>query len=428
MKIRGRVLVGALAVLVVAVLATAAIIVLRRADGPGSKAAASAADTATAPYVLKPLPHANPGFGWRISLKDISPTADSLGSRLGAVGNRAFFHSEGDSGKSWVYAIDLAAGTMAFPVVELDKESPDCLLNGPSVVLCLDSDFEVGKGLVKSAWVIDTDTGEVSYHGPTDIEYSQLDRIGQYAVGRTDGQGWWGVGAKAERTWQVPGSGNPLDDNTAPTLPPQRLVTAGDDHKVVFSVIDGRILSRDAGAQTQVYPGGYVDVANDSDAARFYDESGALLNTVDGHGGLSVVSAPGSESVVLEAGGKKWLLVDRTGTQYAAFDAVSRVGTDMVRVVGGRLLAADYGDTVTQYDPKTGATVNKCSDTVLGDLVGTDGTVFLFTPLVGSPARAVDLDSCKVLWEFDTENRRLFAEADTVLIGDDEGITTLASP
>lgn len=425
-------LLGAGALLLVAIV-IAVLVLSAGLNGGVKRTDPAAAPEPIAPQLFKGLPRAKPAEGWRITPKDVSPKADSMGSRLGAVENREFFYIEGDSGASWVYGIDASTGKLLYPAVEIDTESPKCWLNAPSSVLCLHGDFDVATGYVKTAWVIDITTGKTTYRGSTDVEESSVEQIGQYAIGHTTGQGWWGIGAKGERTWRVTGSGNAYSDSRAPTLPPQRLMAGklDDGHTVIFAVADGRVLSREAGAETQVYAGGYADSDAQLTKVRFYDEAGALLQTVGGQepGAARIVSKPRSESVVVAVNTptRRWLAFDHTGKQYADFLEPEGGGlsNNGMQVIGGRLLSQEYGDGVKQYDMKTGAELNECQNLRTDDIVGTDGTVYVAQPLL-APAHAVDITTCQDLWTLEGENRSVIRVKDTLLIYDyNNGISAL---
>ena len=86
------------------------------------------------------------------------------------------------------------------------QRAPQCFLNGPAAVLCVDDERQRSR-----AWVIDVPSGRESYSGPTDLRTFgaslRVKQIGIYAVADTSDQGIYGVGAKAETTWFVPGDG-----------------------------------------------------------------------------------------------------------------------------------------------------------------------------------------------------------------------------
>lgn len=405
---------------VIALIAALVYFVAIRNTDPAAPVAAP-----TEPQLLAPISRSAPEQGWRITPRDISAKADSTGTRIGEVADRVFFHSEG-SDASWVYGINTTTGKLLYPAVQIDKESARCFLNGPEAIVCLYTGYSIGKGTVNTAWVIDTSSGKITYNGTTDVQDTSLTQVGQYAVGSTIGEGWWGVGAKGERTWRVPGSGNPGLINTkfAPTLPAQRL-TAGEldgDRTVIFAVADGRVLTREASKEPQIYPGGYTDTNPEHTTARIYDESGAVLNTIDGQGPNSVriVSTPISESVVLAVGTStpRWRIFDRTGKQYADFEQPNGANfNNGLQVIGGRLLAQNYGDTITSFDMKTGAQLKECDNIHTTDLVGTDSNIYIFQATSEGP-KAVDITTCQVLWTLEGKHH-MAINANGVLLLDD---------
>lgn len=379
----------------------------------------------SSPELLKPLTRATPVLGAKITVHDIAAQATDMGSRIGVAGNRLHMLSEGE-GKSWVYTVDTSTGKLAYPPVEIGSDSAKCLQNGPGVVLCVASRLVLGRSESdKTAWVIDTTTGKITYQGSTDVDDYALDQVGQYAVGHTLNTGWWGIGGHGERTWNVAGSGSgSLADNHTPTLPAQRLAAGEIDkqHTVIFSVIDGHVVAQDGGAEPQVYPGGFVTVDAARTQARIYDETGTVLNTIDGPGENTVrwASTTSSEAVVLSVGPApaQWRIFDRAGKQTAAFPEPSFGSSNNgVQVIGGHLFTREYGDNIKQYDPKTGAPVNECDKFQVLDITGTDGTVFLLAPY-GQDAQAVDISTCQVLWTLPAKDRVLIKVNDTIVVND----------
>ncbi|SIH22911.1 Uncharacterised protein [Mycobacteroides abscessus subsp. abscessus] len=406
----------------VALLAALVYVVAPKAGKPTDPAAAQAP---IEPQLLAPISRTTPEQGWRITPHDISPKADSIGTRIGEAGDRVFFHSEG-SDASWVYGINTTTGKLLYPAVQIDEESARCFLNGPGAIVCLYTGYVVGKGTVNTAWVIDTGTGKITYQGTTDVQDTALTQVGQYAVGSTIGEGWWGIGAQGERTWRVPGSGNPglINTKLAPTLPAQRL-TGGEldgDRTVIFAVADGRVLTREASKEPQIYPGGYADTNPEHTTAHIYDENGAVLNTIDGQGPNSVriVSTPISEAVILAVGTStpRWRIFDHTGKQYADFDQPSSGGSNNgLQVIGGRLFAQNYGDTISTFDMKTGAQLKECDSIHTTGLVGTDSNTYIFEAL-GEGPKAVDITTCQVLWTLEGKDRMAINTNGTLLLDD----------
>ncbi|BBZ15149.1 hypothetical protein [Mycobacterium branderi] len=210
-----------------------------------------------------PSMRVQPGPGWRTTATDLGLPAltpgDARPSRIatdedafeswpfvGNLGDDAYFRasSAGGPGREWWLAgINVRDGHRLFPAVPLPvspgKPAPRCYLNGPDAVLCLTRDIDN-----VTAWVIDAQTGRVSYTGPTDLRtYSgklAVHQIGIYAVAMTQFQGVYGIGPKAETTWFIPGDGDvdqlyaPPHDTETLTLASQTTPGRGSDGRVVF--------------------------------------------------------------------------------------------------------------------------------------------------------------------------------------------------
>ena len=192
---------------------------------------------------------------------------------VGNLGDDAYFVAGSPRAPDtqwWLIGVNVHDGRRLFAPVKLNVGTwaPECFLNGPKTVLCLSDDAESG-----TAWVIDAQSGSVSYTGPTDLRTYPakltVHQVGIYAVAETQFQGVFGVGPNAETTWFVPGDGSVHQNyqsahDTAPlTLASQGTPGRGSFGNVVFSLSDGAVVKPelDADAQQQmtvIYPGGFA--------------------------------------------------------------------------------------------------------------------------------------------------------------------------
>ncbi|BDX29721.1 hypothetical protein TUM20985_02680 [Mycobacterium antarcticum] len=321
-------------------------------------------------------------------------------------------------GWQWsLIGVDTVAGQRSFDPVPLDAgpTAPYCFLNGPTALLCLRGNVRDGVAQSSTAWIIDAVTGTVTYTGLSDLQVSPgklgVRQVGLYALAGTLGQGIYGIGAKAETTWFVPGKGSLQPGFSETGLAPQTLATqeAGGDRTEVFSVVDGTVITPDVtpGRRTfsaATYPGGFaVEVSADErsstpDGVEFFDETGRRLGAVEGSGFLS----PGPADVpIVESSPQSTVFSDR-GELLAE---ISRFGPgDVAILVGARLLTSVAGSVTEQYDLTTGQRGKDCK-VYLGGYLATDGKAALFesgNPNVGLVTKAIDLATCDVLWSIES--------------------------
>ncbi|MCX2712751.1 hypothetical protein [Mycolicibacterium sp. J2] len=366
-----------------------------------------------------------PTAGWRLTLADTgvpnpAPSAAYLFANdanpflsdpyIGNLGDRAYF-MVGNIGASapqwWLVAIDANNGSRAFPPIPLaaSESRPRCYLNGPDTVLCLTD----GIGPT-TAWVVDSQTGLVTYTGPTSLTvYSSkfiMEQVGIYAVATKQDQGVYGIGPTAQTTWFVPGSGmisdsirNPLDFEP-PTLASQA-AGRGADRQITFSLRDGTVIRPEIAADKQqgdtaIYPGGFaaeVATARDVGDIEFFDESGkragrnGVAGTLGGSNGLPLVN--------LTAGG--WALFNAQGELLMQQSAPKRADA---AVIGDFLVVS--GDEPTdnrQFDMTSGTEMKACS--LPTGFFASDGRVALGSDGyadTGRTLRAVDLSTCGTRW------------------------------
>jgi len=243
------------------------------------------------------IPAAPPGPGEQ---SRIATNTDPFESHpfIGSIDDRAYFLASSPAIPAqqwWLVGIDARGGRSLFPPVALDLSSaaPECLLNGPTTMLCIRDDGDTRNTVQGGiAWVVDVDRGAVTFTGPTDLRtYPRtlnVVQVGVYAIAESMNKGVYGVGPKAETTWFVPGDGSVdkryIDngDGAPPTIGSQTTSGRGSLGKVAFSLSDGRVISpelKDNAQQqtTVVYPGGFaanVVAGENLSDVQFFDDSG----------------------------------------------------------------------------------------------------------------------------------------------------------
>lgn len=376
--------------------------------------------------------------GWRASaaglgLPDgsIIAAADRAQTAFaGSLGDRGYFVAGGSGTASpqwWLIGFDVRDGHRLFAPVQLSTtaKQPECFLNGPTTLLCLYDDAQTA-----TAWVIDAQTGSVSFTGPTELRLRpptrNVKQVGIFAIAETDDEGVYGVGPKADTTWFVPGDGAvsttliPNVDAGPQTLAAQTTAGQRSATQVVFSLADGAVITPelDENARTLravVYPGGFaVELTghrNGSstatpDGIAFFNESGKRVGGMETAGELAInspslpiiVSSP--ESTVFTADG-------RAIAQIPDFDVRSGA-----RVVGTQLFI-DESDSPSfprwqQFDLLTSEKGKACEVDMGWRYLGTDGSVGVFrvlNPDAGLAAKAVNLTTCETVWTLPAEVR-----------------------
>ena len=365
--------------------------------------------------------------GWRITTADLglprnTESQIALGNRptdprpfIGNIGGRAYFLADsGSKGERqwWLTGVDVQSGQPLFDAVRLgsDRQTPDCFLNGPDKVLCLD-------GAVASiAWVIDGLSGSVDYKGPTDLQEKlgtlTVHQVGTYAVATNQNEGVYGIGPHAETTWFVPGDGSVSTvESSRPAAAAQTLTAQLEANPrtyifTVFSVADGRVIEPeiDEGytlGKPVFYTGGFVAEVNNPDGIpveiAFFDESGKRLNEYEGAGsaGDSPVDLP--------------VIGPNSDDRYTVF---STEGQPLIEVPGGTLhlvgttLMVDTGNSrdfpeLHLYNMRDGSATGAVCDYLMHNYIGTDGSTLVFAvhnPRAEVLATASDLHSCERLW------------------------------
>lgn len=444
--VRRRWKIALAALLVVAVVVSALLVVWWNRGGGGARPVWQQ----PAQVFLSSSMRVQPVPGWRINVADLglpgatpgmtggsSITTDDDPSEstplIGYVGDSAYFVARTPRTPDtqwWLVGLSVRDGRRMFPPVPLDNASapPDCFLNGPTMLLCLRDDGDLRNNTDGGvAWVIDTQAGNVSYFGPTDLRSypgeRNVQQVGIYAVAESMDKGVHGVGPTAEPTWFIPGDGS-VDQNygtggdvTAPPIATATTAGPGSNTKVVFSLTDGSVISpesdeglRQLGAQ--IYPGGFAVemTAEDNrtlyhpDEVWFFDNTGKRLDRVD----VSAELARSSPDIPIVASSPESVVYSVDGRPIAE---VPHIGVDTsTRLVGSRLFVDETESPAFprwgQYDLKTGVKGKTCEFDMGYRYLGTDGSVGVFridNPEVGLVAKAVDFATCDTLWELPSQ-------------------------
>jgi hypothetical protein len=383
--------------------------------------------------------------GWQISGEQLGLPAGGVPKLIGNVGDRGYFLGITGTGW-WLAGVDVATGKRLFPAVELGRSDDalgfNCFVNGPTMVLCIREDRDPNKPA--RAWVVDTDHGSTIFDGPTELRIPPFDnhptveQRGDYALATVSGVGVYGVGARGELTWFVPGNGRLSQqkgwESDAQPLPLAIQGGPGSSTTdVVFSVADGKVVKPEVSQSDQlgqavVYPGGlgYEYSASggfSSDQVAFFDDAGALLSRPDLKGNLLVGSldipmmTTPSQDVVLTLSGRKLL------------ELATTPGLD-ARLIGQRLFIAAGGDDRTwrQYDLQSGGSGKTCDINDFGTYyIASDGEVAV---LIGDDSAAVgyDLTTCDKLWSLPPAGQEVWRVNTTLVERINDELFSLVAP
>jgi hypothetical protein len=386
----------------------------------------------------KPVP------GWRLSASDIGlPPEVPVGSLFASTDDNAYFVTDktdahGLSPMGWLYGVDIHTGKMLFPPIELKDFRGDpfgeCYGNGPGVAVCLTSgDPELG--LPQLVWVVDLEHGQVTFSGPTDLfpqSESGTDKyvvraIGNYhgetrLVAARKGEGIYGIGPNAERTWFVPGGGEIFDAGYRQVndIPPVTISMQNprpsepDAPYRVFSVLDGTDLTPTAPPGTiirkaLVYSGGFAYSFHESgkpDGLLFYDTAGKQIGRYqDKKSSMTPVENSALPLARLQADPAQWQAFSATGKLLLSFPS-PHVGV-YFKVIGTKIYA-DQGDTENhwqQWDLVTGASGPICELSLQYDYVGSDGKIVIVGGGVDTDfVQAVDPSTCATAWKLTAQD------------------------
>jgi hypothetical protein len=303
----------------------------------------------------------------------------------------------------WLVGVDATNGHRLFPSVKLNASAwmPRCFFNGAAVV-CISDDRTAA-----TAWVIDGQSGEVTYNGPTNVRLItgklKAAQFGNYLVAATKGEGLYGVGSHGETTWFVPGAGvvaNHIGDIAFQGGRSEGPVT-------MFSLQDGRVLAPQFPKGANMGSWGDFDGGFAADFRaplgqpfiQFFDTVGRLTNNerIDGRrvggttGNLTAVEQEDGFGIYGPSGDK---LLDVSGDPPAG-----------MQLIGTTLWVGKTGDADTAgfqpYDLRTGDKGKPCAFELVDGYLGTDGSVFVRSPRdikSANLAMAYDLTTCDRVW------------------------------
>jgi len=420
-----------LVVAVVAVVATVAIVVTTRHGVTpfiGRPNWTPPAQTLLASSMAK-----EPVQGWTVNLDGLGLPADSKIATsddaawsqplVGTLDEGAYFLAktpDSSGSRWWLVGVDTRSGQKLFAPTELTvgADVPKCMTNGPAALLCLLDDVQNAVVVGSTAWVVDARTGAVTYTGPAGVHVTgdrSVHPVGIYAVATTDGEGVYGVGPSAEPTWFVPGDGrlpgSPTVDlvTSPPTQTTQGTGDSTSNRKVVFSVVDGSVITPDLSPQRNprsaiVYPGGFavhVEPAESSpshtDGVEFFDDRGKQLGSADIEGSF----APFPTGLPIVTSGSDATVFSPRGDELAKVSGYSDTSTFLV---GPTLFVEDssrYETAWRRVDLSTGTTRDMNCQTSMEGFLGSDGAVGVFergNPNIGLVTNGIDLSSCEVRW------------------------------
>lgn len=410
---------------------------------------------------------------WRLTGADVGlPPGEDTGRMFASSGSKAYFVSysiEGQGVRGWVYGVDTRSGSVLFPAITMEGYQGggrgECFSNGPGVGVCL-TEADATEGTSDQAWVFDLERGVITYNGPTvlradgDVPFEvhpmgNPQRGQAWLVATVEGKGVYGVGAKAEPTWFVPGSGRlHYLDRTVEEFPPVtvgvQLPTAvakkpgeqiSAEEKVwrVFSVIDGEDLTPEPPAgltidKAEAYSGGFAYQFQEyakSAGVLFYDDDGKMIAREQPEGSnLLAMYSTGMPVMWHQSSPSTWQVFTATG--HHVIDIPATDVTTNFRVIGQNIYVKQPGlfGTQSQWQQwnlltgQPGATCNIMLDSV--EYIGSDGKVALTkTGLGRAPIIATDLSTCRSLWEI-TDASRVLHVGDGLIKETGDGIGGLA--
>lgn len=358
-----------------------------------------------------PSMRANPVPGWKTDIATLGlPPASTItagndpsGPIIRTGSSRAYLtaSSPGPTPQWWLTGVDAADGRRLFAPVALNMttRAPSCFINGASVVCIAEDDDRA------TAWVIDRQTGQMTYTGPTDVRLTSWEKrsarqAGNYLVAVTEKQGIYGVGPQAETTWFVPGAGvvGSHNDDTA------FQGTGREGSATMFSLKSGEVIQPQfpdgVGSRgATFFEGGFAEQFTEKpgdDFVQFFDTAGKLTinKRFDGKlggttGNLIGIADSDSYGIYTLQGDK---LLDLAGGR--------------IQLIGTTLWVSEK-DKVTQstafrpYDMRTGDKGEPCEFDLSTGYLGSDGTVAVRAPVNPKSdllADAWDLSTCERVW------------------------------
>lgn len=353
--------------------------------------------------------------GWTVTVSQLELPPGTVVRPIGNIGNRGMFLGITDEGW-WLVGIDVTSGRRLFGPVRLGPEGGatdfNCYVNGPPAVLCIRQGPDPNQP--STAWIVDTDSGTVTFDGPTNLRLAaadgqpQVEQIGDFVVAGVDGKGMYGVGARGELTWFVPGSGHLTAQFTRSARDiassTHAVQGSGGVEDVVFSVTDGRVFKPNVPqnsllGRALVYPGGFAyeyTPADDifDDRVAFFDDAGEKISDPSSQGKLD----EGSRDLPMLSSPAKRTVLTINGRQL--LELPPSLPTVDARLIGSRFYVAADAEQRNwqQFDLDTGAAGKTCEGDSLGPYyIASDGEVAVATG-DRSPAQGIDLATCDVLW------------------------------
>lgn len=397
---------------------------------------------------VKPVP------GWRLSVAELGlPRGSRIATDpmpvrshpfIGNIDERAFFlasSGEPSAPQWWLAGVSVETGAPLFPAIPLNPgDNPDCFLNGPDALLCITTEIEN-----RTAWVIDSHSGAITYTGPTDLNIRPSDlnvqQVGIYAVAESVDEGVYGVGSRAETTWFVPGAGDmsPLYvrglDIAQPPMAYQTVLGFNAFDRTLFSVVVIEPEMRDNFEMINIllYPGGFAAEVRPRDYSsapqvRLYDAAGRRMSDID----FGISGMPSQPVFDMPA------LHDETWRYFTPHgELIAETAEPPVRLVGSRLIV-DANEFSTrswdQYDIHTGAKGKRCGNLDMDSgYIGYDGTSIAVTSdgngTIGLDTEATDFDTCARLWTISSPpgSSRYVWRINTTLVQLSDGGTELMS-
>ncbi|MCV7134307.1 hypothetical protein H7J06_15050 [Mycobacterium hodleri] len=330
----------------------------------------------------------------------------------------------------WLAGVDARDGHRLFPPVALNagQRPPSCFANGRAVV-CVAEDSAAA-----TAWVVDGDTGMLTYMGRTDLDlYSSKLRprqLGDYLVAQTEREGVYGVGPDAAPTWFVGGVGVVASHNGGVAFQSRGEGLGGD----LFAMTDGKIIHPDTPPDALVrsvrfFDAGFAaEVASSGGlpAVQLFDDAGRKTADV---GGNQVVGTTANLTAVFDD--DRWGIYAPDGARLLDLPREQAGG---IQLIGSTLWVTKSGGAVHHsqpYDLRTGDPGKPC-DIDFGGYLGSDGSVAVRAPLNPKSddlAQAYDLATCRLAWSIPRPAGslgRLVRTGDTLVRLSDTG-TELAS-
>lgn len=358
-----------------------------------------------------PSMHTNPVAGWKADIATLGlPPASTItagndpsGPIIRTGSSRAYLiaSSPGPTPQWWLTGVDAADGRRLFAPVALNMttRAPSCFINGASVVCIAEDDDRA------TAWVIDRQTGQLTYTGPTDVRLTSWEKrsarqAGNYLVAVTEKQGIYGVGPQAETTWFVPGAGvvGSHNDDTA------FQGTGREDSATMFSLKSGEVIQPQfpdgVGSRgATFFEGGFAEQFTEKpgdDFVQFFDTAGKLTinKRFDGKLGGTTGNLIGIEDS------------DSYGIYTLQGDKLLDLAGGRIQLIGTTLWVSEK-DKVTQstafrpYDMRTGDKGEPCEFDLSTGYLGSDGTVAVRAPVNPKSdllADAWDLSTCERVW------------------------------